>query len=121
MWPSGRHRVAGVFTPAAPGACVLRASTSDDDAHEASGALIVTPRTHRDHQAVSRLDALAAAFGAVQVPAGDEATLAAAIEGRMAPEVTRAAVTPMRSPWWIVPFAACLAGEWWLRRRRGLR
>jgi hypothetical protein len=28
---------------------------------------------------------------------------------------------PMRSTWWIVPFAACLGGEWWLRRRSGLR
>jgi hypothetical protein len=28
---------------------------------------------------------------------------------------------PMRSGWWIVPFAACLSAEWWLRRRRGLR
>jgi hypothetical protein len=27
---------------------------------------------------------------------------------------------PLRSPWWIVPFALALAGEWWLRRRRGL-
>ena len=27
---------------------------------------------------------------------------------------------PMRSPWWIVPFAGLLATEWWLRRRRGL-
>jgi hypothetical protein len=28
---------------------------------------------------------------------------------------------PMRSTWWIVPFAGCLSAEWWLRRRRGLR
>jgi hypothetical protein len=28
---------------------------------------------------------------------------------------------PMRSAWWIVPFTLCLGGEWWLRRRRGLR
>jgi hypothetical protein len=28
---------------------------------------------------------------------------------------------PMRSMWWIVPFAGCLSAEWWLRRRRGLR
>jgi hypothetical protein len=27
---------------------------------------------------------------------------------------------PMRSAWWIVPFAAALGGEWWWRRRRGL-
>jgi hypothetical protein len=26
---------------------------------------------------------------------------------------------PMRSAWWIVPFALALSGEWWLRRRRG--
>jgi len=28
---------------------------------------------------------------------------------------------PMRSPWWMLPFAACLAADWWHRRRRGLR
>lgn len=28
---------------------------------------------------------------------------------------------PMRSTWWIVPFALCLSAEWWIRRRRGLR
>jgi hypothetical protein len=28
---------------------------------------------------------------------------------------------PMRSAWWLVPFAGCLSVEWWLRRRRGLR
>ena len=28
---------------------------------------------------------------------------------------------PMRSPWWLLPFVACVGGEWWLRRRAGLR
>jgi hypothetical protein len=28
---------------------------------------------------------------------------------------------PMRSAWWMLPFAACLSGEWYLRRRRGAR
>lgn len=27
---------------------------------------------------------------------------------------------PMRSPWWILPFALALSAEWWIRRRRGL-
>ena len=27
---------------------------------------------------------------------------------------------PMRSPWWIVPFALALGAEWWLRRRHDL-
>jgi hypothetical protein len=33
---------------------------------------------------------------------------------------TSATIHPMRSPWWMVPFAAALCGEWALRRRRGL-
>jgi hypothetical protein len=28
---------------------------------------------------------------------------------------------PMRSAWWMLPFALCLSGEWYLRRRRGAR
>jgi hypothetical protein len=27
---------------------------------------------------------------------------------------------PMRSAWWIIPFATLLGAEWWLRRRSGL-
>jgi hypothetical protein len=30
-------------------------------------------------------------------------------------------VHPMRSPWWIIPFAGLLSLEWFLRRRSGLR
>ena len=29
-------------------------------------------------------------------------------------------VHPMRSAWWIAPFAIALGLEWWSRRRRGL-
>jgi hypothetical protein len=34
---------------------------------------------------------------------------------------TRQIRHPMRSAWWMLPFALCLSAEWWLRRRRGLR
>ena len=40
-----------------------------------------------------------------------------AIVGPPQPQVRH----PMRSAWWILPFASCLSAEWWLRRRRGLR
>ena len=43
--------------------------------------------------------------------------LSGAIASRRVPLVRH----PMRSTWWIVPFAGCLSAEWWLRRRRGLR
>jgi hypothetical protein len=37
------------------------------------------------------------------------------------PANARHARHPLRSAWWILPFAACLGGEWLLRRRRGER
>lgn len=37
-----------------------------------------------------------------------------------APEVDES-TRPMRSPWWIVPFAGCLCAEWLIRRKQGLR
>jgi hypothetical protein len=37
------------------------------------------------------------------------------------PANTRHARHPLRSAWWILPFAGCLGGEWFLRRRRGER
>ncbi len=48
-----------------------------------------------------------------------------ALPARLAAAVTALPVQqsrhPMRSVWWLIPFTACAAGEWWLRRRRGQR
>ena len=47
--------------------------------------------------------------------------LVRAIEQKLnAPDETVVA-HPMRSAWWIVPFAGCLGFEWWTRRRSGMR
>lgn len=46
--------------------------------------------------------------------------LAAANLSRESMTTVRTPIYPMRSVWWIVPFALCLSGEWWMRRRRGL-
>jgi hypothetical protein len=35
-------------------------------------------------------------------------------------KVQRGESHPMRSGWWIVPFALLLGFEWWSRRRAGL-
>jgi hypothetical protein len=43
------------------------------------------------------------------------------IRGAASVPVVPTAHHPMRSVWWMVPFAGCLSAEWWLRRRRGLR
>ena len=43
--------------------------------------------------------------------------LARAIE----PPAERVTLYPLRSIWWLLPFAGCLGAEWWLRRRSGRR
>lgn len=123
LWPSGRGRLAGGFTAARPGACHIRASAAAPGTEEAVAAFLVTSQVrHADDGAGRRrLESLATAYAAPVVRAGEEAGLAARIAGRMPPQTTQATLNPMRSPWWIVPFVVTLAGEWWLRRRAGLR
>jgi hypothetical protein len=36
-------------------------------------------------------------------------------------QVVRDMIYPMRSPWWLLPFAVALSLEWFLRRKAGLR
>lgn len=125
VWPSGRSTLAGVFTSASAGACEVRASIASPQTAQAEGAFLVAerlPRTPPDD--THRLQALAAAFDAPVVRAGGEGTLVTSLQGRLH-DTTGATVPadfhPMRSPWWMVPFVACLGVEWWLRRRQGLR
>jgi hypothetical protein len=49
------------------------------------------------------------------------ATLVPALDRVLSPASERRPWHPMRSAWWIVPFALAVGGEWWLRRRRGQR
>jgi hypothetical protein len=43
------------------------------------------------------------------------------VHGAVTAPRTRQTRHPMRSAWWMLPFAVCLSAEWWLRRRQGLR
>ena len=49
------------------------------------------------------------------------ATLVPALDRVLSPASERRPWHPMRSAWWLVPFALAVGGEWWLRRRRGQR
>jgi len=74
----------------------------------------------RDEPAVP-LSLLSATRGGIDVAVDDlpklERWLRETIPARSASTRTH----PMRSAWWMIPFAGCLSGEWWARRRRGLR
>ncbi|HKB11463.1 MAG TPA: hypothetical protein VKD69_12460, partial [Vicinamibacterales bacterium] len=67
------------------------------------------------------LSMLAASHGGIDVTPDRTGDLVRHLRASVRPK--RAAVVghPMRSTWWILPFATCLSTEWWLRRRRGLR
>jgi hypothetical protein len=59
------------------------------------------------------------ARGGRVVPEADVNTLPAAIAGAVAVAEQRTTRYPMRSAWWIFPFALALGAEWYARRRRG--
>jgi hypothetical protein len=55
------------------------------------------------------------------ISAAQLAELPAALERSLAPEPRLDIWYPMRSAWWLAPFALALGAEWWWRRRHGLR
>ena len=61
-----------------------------------------------------------AARGGRVVDDGNPRALTAGLLGALHPAPRAEIRHPMRSAWWIIPFALALCGEWWLRRRRGL-
>jgi hypothetical protein len=65
------------------------------------------------------LRALSVARGGTTFTASDLTRLSPAIVAAVRPPLEPSPRAPMRGPWWIVPFALALCGEWWLRRRAG--
>lgn len=65
------------------------------------------------------VEAWAAAHHGIAVKNGDFSTLRDALARAVQPPAHVATRYPLRPPWWLVPFALALSGEWWLRRRHG--
>lgn len=66
------------------------------------------------------LHAVAAAHGGSVITASRLRELPSILQAALDPAPRLVQWNPMRSPWWIVPFALLLGYEWWWRRRRGL-
>jgi hypothetical protein len=65
--------------------------------------------------------ALAARSSGGRVFSADQAAgLVEGLEETFPARASRRAMKPMRSSWWVVPFAGLLCAEWAVRRRRGL-
>ena len=117
LWPGSR---AGMFkalvnAPAVPGTFDVGVETRD----EAADAVLTVASdvVHAARSFEPTADAARASGGEVLADI-------TALRGRLlefSTETTTRAVHPMRSPWWVLPFAGLLAAEWVLRRRAGLR
>lgn len=121
LWPEGP---AGVFAGvlAIDGAEACEISVAIDGGPGVTGGIAVTTGAIRSiHAVIAKLDRYASSTGGVTAASGDEAEVASALGSAGWQTKTNVSIHPMRSPWWMLPFAACLSIEWWLRRRAGLR
>lgn len=109
----------GEASSAAAGPCTIEVAV---DGRQTVASFVAAGRPLRGTSATLThlVDAVGATHGVV-INSGDEATLIAGLERDRQPSSQVVSTRPMRSPWWMIPFAACLAAEWWLRRRDGLR
>jgi len=71
--------------------------------------------------ATPSLSMLATSHRGIDVAPDHVADLERFVRGAVASPSTPLVRHPMRSTWWILPFAFCLSAEWWIRRRQGLR
>jgi hypothetical protein len=118
FWPGGRAgRFEGVLRPRGRECRVVV---------EVNGVTTTVPLAVRDRvdRVVGTDDTLAAAVaahgGIVAASGESERELVERVRGQLPPHHENRPTWPMRSPYWLVLFAACLSSEWWLRRRAGL-
>jgi hypothetical protein len=119
LWPTAE---AGAFEgriPApAPGRYDVRASLSGKAAADA--ALVVADGIGRPGgDAGAMLQWVAASTGGVTIVPSELDRLASHLETLQRAETT-VGIHPLRSPWWMAPFAFALSAAWALGRRRGL-
>jgi hypothetical protein len=121
LWPdaSAGHLGAAVRAPREPGSYTV---TLASEGGTARIPLIVASGVNRAEASSRALSsAWAASRGGRMFDAADIGQLAAALTAAIRPPSQLVTWHPLRSAWWIVPFVLALSGEWWLRRRRGLR
>jgi hypothetical protein len=123
LWPdpeAGTYR--GAFTArSTPGRMTIEASAAGDRPQTVSNEVVVQEDVAARTGVHAPLALLALSRRGIDVTPERidelERFVRSAVTARNADAVRR----PMRSAWWLLPFAASLSGEWWVRRRRGHR
>jgi hypothetical protein len=120
LWPAGPpgELVGRVRAPVEPGS--YRVEVVADGERAAAPIVVAAARGDGGGDERELVTAWAEARGGAVVAAGAVDALPGLVRAALQAERRRERWHPMRSAWWIVPFAAALGGEWWWRRRRGL-
>jgi hypothetical protein len=120
LWPGDEpDTFHGSFS--APSATGAHRVTVNTDSSEGAASFVVASDAPVARPMGPALALLAESHGGRNFTADDIQSLIRALREQIAAPLVRVERRPMRSPWWLVPFVACLGGEWWLRRRGGLR
>jgi hypothetical protein len=119
LWPSGTRQVfRGELTIGRRGSCTLEVVAGD---RRAAAAVAVVDRPVRSAlHVLERIENEVRHDGGIVASRDDLSPIATALDAEQLTRTDRSPLHPMRSSWWIVPFAALLSSEWWLRRRAGL-
>ncbi|MEP6494598.1 MAG: hypothetical protein ABJF01_18075 [bacterium] len=99
---------------------VYRVVVSADGNRAEAPVVVATNAMHPATDAPDLLTAWVNARGGRALSESRLGELTAALRQAIHPAPHLEIWNPMRSPWWIVPFALALSAEWWLRRRRGM-
>jgi len=123
LWPGAqRGSFSGVLSPSRPGANRIDVvAESGGRTERASARFVAGAHVYAVEEPIVPLSLLSATHGGVDVRPDDLSRLGAWLQRTVAAKTAPVAVHPMRSPWWMIPFAGCLSIEWWIRRRRGFR
>jgi hypothetical protein len=118
LWPEARPGAfRGTVQLDQPGECELQVRVGE---RTSSTAFLVAPEVRRDGS-LQRFEGAVRAHGARVIAIDQLDELAIRISQTLPPRTDLESVHPMRSPLWLVPLAATLGVEWWMRRRAGLR
>jgi hypothetical protein len=120
LWPGDEpDTFYGSFT--APGKAGNHRMVVTANAQSSAGIFLVATGARAARPAGPPLSLLAESRGGQDLALSDVPTMAKTLRRSITSPTVRVERRPMRSAWWLVPFVACLGGEWLLRRRKGQR